>query len=455
MSSSRVTDGRDRRPTVSIVTLGCPKNEVDSEVMAGILASEGFRISLDPDSADVVVVNTCAFIEEAERESIEVILEIARRSDVSLVVAGCLAQRRGRQVLEELPEVAAIIGPGRIREIATVVEGSLRGSGDRVRLGALNSPAAARPRLRMGTPAWAYVKISEGCSEGCTFCLIPQMRGRQRSRPIGEVLDEVRLLVAEGVAEIILVAQDTTAYGIDLYGRPALLDLLEGVRKEADGVWVRVLYANPRYWSDDLTRLLAEGPPLIPYLDLPVQHISPRVLQAMGRWDDVMAMRARLEYLRQAVPRLCLRTTVMVGHPGEGPDDFEELLAFLEDFPFDRLGVFPYSAERPRQWPQSLPVPSREESERRARLVLERQREVSKRLQRMLRGAKLAVLVEGLDSERGFLVGRSYREAPGIDGVVYVKASATDGAALPEIGEVLDCRVVGAGPYDTVAVPES
>jgi len=465
MSSSRPAE-RPRRGSaaararragagVAFVQLGCPKNAIDGEMMIGLLARAGYAIAHDPAAADVQVVHTCAFLRAAEEESIAEILAAARwkgaRRGRRLVVTGCLAERHGAELLAELPEVDALLGPGRIVEIVGAIDEALRGEGG-VRRGGFGRPEPWGARLRGGAPHTAYVKIAEGCDHRCAFCLIPRLRGPQRSRLPAGIVREVRGLAAEGAREVVLVAQDTTAYGRDLSPRLSLADLLRRLTVGEGPEWLRLLYTHPARWSEELIDLFARGGRLLPYVDLPVQHASDAVLQAMGRGRGGARIRRLIERLRARIPGLVLRTTVITGHPGEGKREFRELLQFLREFPFDRLGAFAYSPEagtRAALLPGRAPAKAAEE---RRLEVLALQRRLALPLQRARCGRDWPVLLEGWRERDRVWIGRSPAEAPEIDGVVRLRAPGP-GEWGADLGEFVTARFLRATAYDTFAVP--
>ncbi len=442
---------------VCVVTLGCPKNTVDSEQMLAALEAQGFRLVLAPEEAEAVVVNTCAFIEDAQRESIDEILELAGLKSAGrlrcLIVAGCLAERHGDELLREIPEVDGLVGPGNVAAVARVLADSLAGRGRPVRLGGFAGMPDTVARVRTGAPHSAYVKIAEGCDHRCAFCLIPRLRGPQRSRRPESIVAEVESLAAEGVREVVLIAQDTTAYGRDLPGGATLVDLLARLQVCEGPEWVRLMYTHPVHWDERLEELLAAGGRLLPYVDLPIQHVADLVLRAMRRGHDGDHLRRMVARLRRRVPGLVLRTTVMTGHPGEGPREFDELLRFLEEFPFDRLGAFAYSPEVDSPGSTTPPAASRAEAEERRGRVLELQRELAVRTQGRRKGTRLDVLIEGVRPDRAYAVGRSYGEAPEVDGVVHVKHARPSGESGLSPGDFVSVRVIAVGPYDLVGVP--
>ena len=448
---------------VAFVHLGCPKNLVDGETMMARLAGDGFRLVTDFAEADLAVVNTCAFIADAQRESIDRILEAAawkRRGRLrALLVAGCLAERHGAELLKEMPEVDGLLGPGRTDRIAVLSRALLAGRGPRVLLGGFDRarPLRQGTRLRTGFPHVAYVKIAEGCDHRCRFCLIPRLRGPQRSRAPEEILRELALLADEGVREAVLVAQDTTAYGRDLHPRTDFARLLARIEESPGPSWVRALYTHPNRWNDDLVRAYTRGERLLPYVDLPVQHASDRVLLAMGRGACGTRIRRLIERLRERVPGVVLRATILTGHPGEGEAEFEELLKFMRQFPFDRLGAFAYSPEPETGSAGMAERPPRRVALLRRARVLALQKEIALGLQRARIGRVCDVLVDGVHADGKRFLARSYGEAPDIDGVIRARIPARRPEEAAEPGQFRRVRIVAAGPYDlqAVAVGES
>jgi ribosomal protein S12 methylthiotransferase len=411
---------------VHLVSLGCPKNQVDAELMLGRLARAGVTPVERPGEADCLVVNTCAFIDRAKQESIETILELAawkaKGPGRRLVVTGCLSQRYGAALLEEVPEIDAILGTGEVDRIEDVVRGL-----DARRAWATGAPPgylhdAAAPRERLGRVPYAYVKIAEGCDMGCSFCAIPRMRGRHRSRPVADVVAEVTALGRAGVREVVLVSQDTLAYGKDLPGpgRPDFGDLAE-VLGATEVPWIRALYLHPAHLTDRLIGKLATTR-LLPYLDMPVQHADDGILRAMRRGVTRSRMTQVVGALRAALPAATLRTTVLVGFPGETEAAFEALIEFLETVRFDRVGVFTYSAEDGT--PAAVlsdPVP-KEVAEARAERVRETQDRLTWERHAGLRGTVQEVLVDGTSADPAFpWEGRTAAQAPEIDGVTYLR----------------------------------
>jgi ribosomal protein S12 methylthiotransferase len=428
-------------------TLGCPKNRVDSEVMLGTLAEAGYRLVQEPEKADVIVVNTCGFIESAKVESVDAIVELAEQKRAGrckkLVVTGCLVQRHAAELAKALPEVDHFLGTGAYADVARIV------SDAQAKRLVVPDPdfvhSASTPRVNSLASHTAYLKVSEGCDNACAFCIIPKLRGPQRSRPIDDVVAEAEALAAQGTIELSLVAQDLTAYGTDLPGRPRLHTLLRALAK-VDGIrWIRCHYAYPRDVPDALVETIASEPKIVKYLDMPLQHSSDRLLRAMKRGRDSVFLRELIARLRAGIPGLALRTSLIVGLPGETEADFQDLLRFVEESRFERLGVFEFSpedgtaaAEMARQVPQKV---------KRARFeqVMELQQEISREHQQAMIGRKVEVLVEGASEEtEHLLAGRHAQQAPEIDGLTYVN----DGVAYP--GEIVTVEVTDASDYDLV-----
>jgi ribosomal protein S12 methylthiotransferase len=431
---------------VHFLTLGCPKNQIDSELMLGMLARGGHELVLDPDAADVLVVNTCAFIGPAKEESIDAILDAARtkaaREGRRLVVTGCLAQRYADDLTKSLPEVDAFVGTGDLPRILDAVDGPSADAPVVYRGAQHVLPAhATAPRLRTGGWWTSYLKVSEGCDHTCSFCIIPKIRGRHESRPIDDVVAEAEGLAADGTLELNLIAQDLTAYGRDLAGDASLAKLLRALAIRVPSLrWLRLLYAYPSSVTDELLEVMATEPAVCRYLDMPLQHASDRMLLAMRRERSGDALRRLIAKIRAAVPGIALRTAFIVGFPGESDDDVRELCDFIEESEFERVGVFRYSKEE-NTHAATLPghLPERVKQARFER-VMEAQQAVAARLARAQVGRTVDVLLED-EVEPGVFVGRTATQAPEIDGTITVRG---DG----DVGEIVQARVVGADVYD-------
>jgi ribosomal protein S12 methylthiotransferase len=439
----------------SIVSLGCARNLVDSEVMAGLLQQNDYDIVQEPIGADVVLVNTCGFIEAAKTESIDTILEIGRLKAEGkvkkLVVAGCLSQRYSDELTRELPEVDFFIGTGEVPRIAEILR---QHEMDRGRRQFVGLPSYlydhATPRLRGGPSFSAFLKVSEGCDHKCAFCIIPQLRGPHRSRSIESVVKEAELLVQNGVREINLIAQDLTAYGRDRKDGTTLQGLLRELDK-IDGMgWIRLLYAYPNYLDDALLKLIRDSDRICSYLDIPFQHVNRAILQRMRRGKSGSAVRESIEKLRSAIPGLTLRTSLIVGFPGETTADFLELLNFVEETRFDRLGVFKYSDEEGTAAARLGNKLADEEIERRWQEIMDLQAEISKSKNETLIGSIQRVMMCGIDPETMQLHGRTQGHAPEVDGVVYITRADPDRVTAPAPGALRDVRITNALEYDLI-----
>jgi ribosomal protein S12 methylthiotransferase len=439
-------------PKVGMVSLGCPKNLVDSEVMLGLLARQGYELTPHAEDADVLIVNTCSFIEPAKQESINTILDMAEYKKTGsarkLVVAGCLVERYRQEILKEIPEVDFVIGTNELERVleACQLDGAARESRE------LAEPYLYHeftPRV-LSTPSYsAYIKIAEGCDHPCSFCVIPQMRGRFRSRRFESVVREAEQLAAQGVREITLVGQDTTSYGEDLGLRDGLPMLLRELGKIQDLVWVRFLYCYPNRVTDALIEAVAETPKVAKYFDIPLQHSSTSVLKAMRRGSSGKYFLRMLEKIRAAIPDAALRTSLIVGFPGETEEDFQNLLSFVTEAEFDHLGVFLYSNEETcgsYSYPNQVPAAV---ARRRQKKLMAAQRRISRRKMREKVGRTLPVLVEGTAEETDWLFrGRLESQAPGIDGQVYINDFA---GPQPQPGQFRWATITESGDYDLVA----
>ncbi len=452
-------------PKIGMVSLGCAKNLVDAEIMLGGALREGFAVTRDPDEADVVVVNTCAFIDSAKEESIEAILEMHQRRLASgregqkLVVSGCMAQRYHEQLAQELPEVDAFIGLDQVGDLAGILREVLARPSktpsvlDFVTRKPAYIPDYDTPRFQLTPGHTAYVKIAEGCNHPCSFCVIPQMRGRHRSRTIASVVAEVRALVGAGVKEINLISQDTTYFGMDRWERkagprqpvdpregPTLCALLEELQGIDGDFWIRLLYTHPAHWSEDLIRTIAACGKVARYVDMPLQHIHPEMLATMRRETSREHIEDLIERLREGLPGLAIRTTFIVGFPGETVDHFESLLEFIERVRFERLGVFAYSREEgSRAASMEGQVPAREKRRRHAK-AMRLQQKIATELAEGQRGRELRVLVEQPQ------MARSEADAPEVDCRVILSSP------LPP-GRFARVRVTGSQVYDLLAEP--
>ncbi|MBO4401363.1 MAG: 30S ribosomal protein S12 methylthiotransferase RimO [Selenomonadaceae bacterium] len=436
---------------VGIISLGCAKNLVDTEVMLGILKKHGVTLTPNPAEAEVLIVNTCAFITSAKEESITTILNLTEYKETgncrALIAAGCLGQRYRQELLDEMPEIDAIIGTGAWSRVMEAVEESL--NGNRVILIGEKETIydAKTPRLRTTPEYTAYVKIADGCDHRCAFCAIPLIRGRQISRPIEDIRAEVERLAREGVKEINLIAQDTTNYGRDLYGEPKICDLLRELVRVEKIRWIRLLYGYPRSFTDELIELIAAEPKICKYVDIPLQHADDGVLARMYRRDTRASIEALIKKLREKIPGVAIRSTFIVGYPGETDEEFETLKNFLQEQRLDKVGVFVYSPEEDTPaYRMSGQIPE-EVAQERYHELMAIQSLISQEINESLRGREFDVLIEGRDAEVSEIVeGRSYREAPEVDGQVYIE---NDNRSKP--GDIVRVRVLDGFVYDLAA----
>lgn len=434
---------------VWIESLGCAKNQVDSEVMLGFLTSEEFCLAEGPGEADLIVVNTCGFIEEATQESIETIFEMAEMKKTGacqgLVVAGCLYQRYGDKLSRELPEVDAFVGCGELEKIGKACREALA----RSKFASIGLPEYlydhTTPRVLLNGATSVYLKIAEGCDNRCRYCTIPSIRGRYRSRSVESVVKEARALIVQGAKELNIIAQDTTYFGVPEDGEGRLTHLLRELDRIRARKWLRLLYAHPARITHAVARAIGDSRSVVHYLDMPIQHVSDTILKAMGRRGSSDDVHRAVGILRDEIPDVALRTTVMVGFPGETDKEFERLHKFVREMKFDRLGIFKYSREPGT--PAALirrQVPEDVKEERRETLMHE-QLTISRSLNRALAGRRMEVLVEGLaDSSPHTLVGRTYRDAPEVDGNVFIPYKG----ASPPIGEFIQVEITEAQDYD-------
>ncbi|MBD2845217.1 30S ribosomal protein S12 methylthiotransferase RimO [Paenibacillus sp. IB182496] len=431
---------------VKVVTLGCEKNLVDSEIMSGLIHGRGYALVDEPEDATVIIVNTCGFIDAAKEESVNTILELAELKESArlkaLIVSGCLTQRYKEQLMQEMPEIDGIVGTGDFHHINDIVDEALRGKKP-VKIGnPVFDYEQAMPRLVTTPRHTAYIKIAEGCDNACTFCSIPIMRGKFRSRSVESIVAEATQLAAQGVREVSLIAQDSTNYGTDRYDRFMLPELLNQV-SEVEGIaWVRLHYAYPGFFTDELLETIASNPKVCKYIDMPLQHSEDAILKRMRRPGRQRDARELIAKIRARIPEAALRTSIIVGFPGETEEDFQRLCDFVRDIRFDRLGVFAYSTEEDTpasRLPDHVPDEVRQW---RANTLMEIQREVARDNGAKYVGREIEVLLERYDGRSDVYVGRSQYDAPEIDGEVYVSNCTA------QIGEVQRVRVTHAYEFD-------
>lgn len=431
------------------ISLGCDKNLVDSEVMLGELSKRGYSFTEDETEAEVIVINTCCFINDAKEESINTILEMAEYKNAgsckALIVTGCLAQRYRQEIIDEIPEVDAVLGTTSFDHICEAVENALGGQ-HLTKFDDLQKLVKSENHRILTTGGhYAHLKIAEGCDKHCTYCIIPKIRGTYRSVPMEELLEEAKYLVSQGVKELILVAQETTLYGVDLYGEKSLHKLLRELCKIQGLYWIRIQYCYPEEIYDELIQTIAEEPKICHYLDLPIQHCNDAILKRMGRRTNKQQLIDKIEQLREAIPDIALRTTLIAGFPGETPEAHEEMMQFVNDMEFDRLGCFAYSAEEDTpaaafadQVPQELKEVWRDD-------IMELQSEVCADLAEDMIGSELYVMVEGKVTDEPAYIGRTYKDAPGVDGYIFIQT----GEALMS-GDFVKVKVTGAIDYDLI-----
>ena len=434
---------------ILFISLGCDKNLVDSEVMLKLLEKKGYQFTDDETEADIIIINTCCFIGDAKEESVNTILEMAeyRKSGSckALIVTGCLAQRYQKEILDEIEEVDAVLGTATYDAIAETVEKALEGRKE-LRFEDIDRLVPEQGGRVLTTGGhYAYLKIAEGCDKHCTYCIIPRLRGHFRSVPEERLLAEAEELAEQGVKELILVAQETTVYGVDLYGEKRLPQLLKKLAGIPGIRWIRVQYCYPEEITEELIQIIKEEPKICHYLDLPIQHASDRILKRMGRRTTQADLRRIIGRLREAIPDICLRTTLISGFPGETEEDHEELMRFVDDCEFDRLGVFAYSAEEDTP-AAAMPdqIPEEVKEDRRAE-IMELQQEIAFEKAEGMTGRELTVMIEGKVADENVYVGRTYMDAPGVDGYLFLN---TDETLMS--GDFARVRVTGAAEYDRI-----
>lgn len=436
---------------ILFISLGCDKNLVDSEVMLGLLDAKGYQIVDDETQADIIVINTCCFVHDAKEESIQTILEMAEYKTEgrlkALIVTGCLAQRYRQEIIDEIPEVDAVLGTTAYDKIVEAVEEALAGAGH-VELENVNAlPLVDTKRLVTTGGHYAYMKIAEGCDKHCTYCIIPKLRGNYRSVPMERLIQEAKDLAEQGVKELILVAQETTLYGKDIYGEKSLHKLLRELCK-VDGIrWIRILYCYPEEIDDNLIQVMKEEKKLCHYLDLPIQHANDEILKRMGRRTSKAQLEEIIGKLKREIPDITLRTTLITGFPGETEEQHEELKAFVDEMEFDRLGVFTYSPEEDTpaaEMPDQIPEEVKED---RQAEIMELQQEIAFAQAEDMIGEEVLVMIEGKVADESAYIGRTYGDAPKVDGYIFVQTGE-----LLMTGDFAKVRVTGALEYDLIGV---
>lgn len=440
--------------SVGMVSLGCDKNRIDAEIMLAILSKNGYNVVNNEKDADIIIINTCGFIESAKEESIETILEMSQNKESgkckSIIVTGCMAQRYKDELLSELPEIDAIVGTGSYRDICNIVKRTLEGEKTISEFNNINYSLEYENRILTTPGHYAYVKIAEGCNNNCSYCIIPKLRGRFRSRSIENIVSEVRELAQNGVREVILVAQDTTMYGIDIYNKKMLSELIEEIEKIPEIKWIRLMYSYPEEISDELINYMKKSKKLCHYFDIPMQHISNNILNAMKRKNSSENTKKLIQKIRSEIPDVIIRTSLIVGFPGETDEDFEELKDFLKEYKLDRVGVFTYSQEEDtpaavmeKQIPDEL-------KEKRKEILMKLQTSISFENNKKLLGEKIPVIIDGKTKEDQFY-GRSYGDAPDIDGQVFINKETTG----LNNGDIVNVIITKAYTYDLLGDVEN
>ncbi len=435
---------------VSVVSLGCAKNLVDSERMLHLLRAHGHTLTVEPGDAEIAVVNTCGFIQSAKEEAIETILELAKLKEEGqlkgIIVTGCLAERYREETAELFPEVDAVIGIGDEPRICEVIDRISQGC--RVlRFAQKSQMPLWGDRIISTLPFFAYLKIAEGCSNGCSYCAIPQIRGKYRSVPMEKVLEEARFLADAGVTELVVIAQDTTRYGEDLYGESRLCELLRALCRIEGFRWIRVLYLYPERVTDEMIDVIAGEDKIVKYLDIPIQHCSEKILRAMNRQGSEETLRALFARIRAKIPGVTLRTTLMTGFPGETEEDFERLSAFVNEMEFDRMGCFAYSEEENTPAANMTPRVDEEIRASRADSLMRQQLLISAKKNEQMRGEIVDAVIEGYDKWGDCFFGRTRRDAPDIDGKLFIPGKPEDGL---RVGEYVKARIVDTLDYDLI-----
>ena len=434
---------------ILFISLGCDKNLVDTEVMLGLLASRGYEMTDDETEADIIVINTCCFIHDAKEESIQNILEMAEYKKEgkvkALIVTGCLAERYRQEILDEIPEVDEVLGTTAYDRILDAVDAALAGEHS-VMLADIDAlPLPDTKRLVTTGGHFAYLKIAEGCDKHCTYCIIPKIRGNYRSVPMERLIREAEELAAQGVKELILVAQETTLYGKDLYGEKSLHRLVRELCRISGLQWIRILYCYPEEITDELIQVMKEEKKVCHYLDLPIQHASDAVLKRMGRRTTKQELIEIIGKLRREIPDICLRTTLITGFPGETEEQHEELIEFVDEMEFDRLGVFTYSPEEDTPAEKMPDQIDEEVKEERQAELMELQQEIAFDNAERMVGREVLVMIEGKVADENAYVGRTYRDAPNVDGLIFIN---TDEELVS--GDFVRVKVTGALDYDLI-----
>lgn len=429
---------------IALINHGCAKNLVDSELMLGKLIQNGYKITLDETKADIVIINTCSFINDAEKESVKSIFDMINAGK-KIVITGCLPQKYKKELQELIPEALAFLGTSDIDKIVDVIKKITKDKKTRYEVNEnpeYNYPEdVKRQQITMG--ASSYIKIAEGCNFNCGYCIIPQLRGPYKSRKIENIVKEAKELAQKGVNEIVLIAQDTTSYGKDIYGKPSLKELLIELNRIEELSWIRIMYTYPSFITDELLETINKLDKVVKYIDIPLQHVSQNMLEAMNR--PVIDNRKLIKKIRKLIPSVAIRTTFIVGYPGETEEDFQELYNFIKEMKIDKLGVFEFSREKNTKAYKLRPqIPAKIKKQRKKQLM-ELQQKVSKEINNKLIGKKIDCIIEAINSD-GLVVGRTYKDAPEVDGLVFID---TKTPVTP--GDIITVKITGAVEYDLTA----
>ncbi len=429
---------------IALINHGCAKNLVDSELMLGKLIKDGYKITLDETKADIVIINTCSFIHDAEKESVKSIFDMIQAGK-KIIITGCLPQKYKKELKELIPEAAAFIGTSDINKISEVIKKITK---DKKTIYEVNETVQynypediTRQQITVG--ASSYVKIADGCDFNCGYCIIPQLRGPYKSRKIENIVSEVKELAKKGVSEVVLIAQDTTSYGKDIYGKPSLEKLLIELNKIENLNWIRIMYTYPSLLTDDLLKTINSLEKVVKYIDVPLQHVSQNMLKAMNR--PLIDNKALIKKIRKLIPNAAIRTTFITGYPTETEEDFNELYNFIKEMKIDRLGVFEFSKEKNTKAYSLKPQISAKIKKQRKKILMELQQQISKEINSKLIGKKIDCIVETIQ-ETGIVTARSYKDAPEVDGLVYINTTTP---VIP--GDIITVKITGAVEYDLIA----
>ncbi|TDT61552.1 30S ribosomal protein S12 methylthiotransferase RimO [Fonticella tunisiensis] len=434
---------------VGMISLGCDKNRVDAEIMLSKLSKKGYRIVNNERDADIIIVNTCGFIESAKMESIETILEMSQHKGTGrckcVIATGCMAERYKEELIKEIPEIDAVVGTGSYREICDIIDNVLSGKKGIVKADDINFDLDFEERIISTPQHYAYVKIAEGCNNNCSYCIIPKLRGSFRSRKIESIVQEVKILAEKGVKEIILVAQDTTMYGVDIYRKKMLSELVKRV-EEVEGIeWIRIMYTYPEEITDELIEIIKMSKKVCHYFDIPLQHVSDKILKKMKRKSRKEKIINLIEKIRREIPDAVIRTSIIVGFPGETEEDFNELKNFLQEYKLDRVGIFTYSAEEDTEAAEMEDQISEEIKQKRREVLMKLQSTISLNKNRDLTNNVLNVIIDGMNNE-GQYYGRTYGDAPEIDQEVYINNNINE----LKKGDIVRVKITKAYTYDLI-----